>query len=135
MSFCRITSRLQSWARGECAESEFSCQGRFFFNNFLFVVFQRAEFPRAVAGQAVPGSAEGGSNWSRWLLERATKQTWHWQGWGMLQIPAVSPQRRRGFLDEPPFVLNFPLFQLNKATILPVLTTTAFWKCKITRSH
>lgn len=36
-------------------------------------------------------SAEGGSNRSH--QKRATKQTWHWQGWGMLQIPAVLPQR------------------------------------------
>lgn len=135
-----LTRKRDELAKNNQEAAEFGwwgmCWERIFHSGEVttaFFVSQRAEFPQLLARVCL--LCWGGSNWSWWVLKRATKQTWHWQGWGMLQIPAVLPQRRRGFLDEPPFVLNFPLFRLNKAMILPVLMTTAFWKCKITRSH
>lgn len=56
----------------------------------ILFVFQRAGFPGSVVGRGVPGLLRVAATGA---LKRATKQTWQWQGWGMLQIPAVLPQR------------------------------------------
>lgn len=102
------------------------------YNNFNFVCFPKSRVSWVCCWPRCAWSAEGGSNWS---FKKSNQTNLAVAGMGNVANPSCAPSKGRGFLDEPPFVLNFPLFQLNKATILPALTTTAFWKCKITRSH